>query len=64
MAFCRTCVISNQRPNSTIEQKHTRETKKEVIAFKNLYAFMATAEPGDSVELLFTLDGAPAAPAA
>ncbi|MGE0754105.1 MAG: N-acetyl sugar amidotransferase [Alphaproteobacteria bacterium] len=33
VAFCRTCVISNQRPNSTIEQKHTRETKKEVIAF-------------------------------
>lgn len=33
--FCKTCVISNQRPNSTIEQKHTRETKKEVIAFKD-----------------------------
>lgn len=31
--FCKTCVISNQRPNSTIEQKHTRVTKKEVIAF-------------------------------
>lgn len=35
VAFCRSCVISNQRPNSTIEQKHTRETKKEVIAFKD-----------------------------
>lgn len=33
--FCRTCVISNQRPNSTIEQKHTRETKKDVIAFED-----------------------------
>ena len=33
--FCKTCVISNQRPNSTIEQKHTRETKKEVIAFED-----------------------------
>ena len=33
--FCRSCVISNQRPNSTIEQKHTRETKKKVIAFKD-----------------------------
>lgn len=31
--FCASCVISNQRPNSTIEQKHTRETKKKVIAF-------------------------------
>ncbi len=33
VVFCKTCVISNQRPNSTIEQKHTRVTKKEVIAF-------------------------------
>lgn len=33
--FCKTCVISNQRPNSTIEQKHTRDTKKQVIAFKD-----------------------------
>jgi len=33
--FCKTCVISNQRPNSTIEQKHTRETKKKVIAFND-----------------------------
>ena len=31
--FCKFCVISNQRPNSSIEQKHTRETKKKVIAF-------------------------------
>jgi N-acetyl sugar amidotransferase len=33
--YCKICVISNQRPNSTIEQKHTRETKKKVIAFKD-----------------------------
>lgn len=33
--FCKSCVISNQRPNSTIEQKHTRESKKKVIAFKD-----------------------------
>ena len=33
--FCKSCVISNQRPNSSIEQKHTRETKKKVIAFHN-----------------------------
>lgn len=31
--FCKTCVISNQRPSSIIEQKHTRESKKQVIAF-------------------------------
>ena len=33
--YCKICVISNQRPSSSIEQKHTRETKKEVIAFKD-----------------------------
>jgi N-acetyl sugar amidotransferase len=33
--YCKLCVISNQRPNSTIEQKHTRHTKKAVIKFQN-----------------------------
>lgn len=33
--FCKICTISNQRPSSTIEQKHTRETAKEVIAFRD-----------------------------
>ncbi len=33
VAFCRNCVISNQRPNSAIEYKHTRDSKKSVIAF-------------------------------
>jgi len=33
--FCKLCTISNQRPSSDIEQKHTRETKKKVIAFKD-----------------------------
>jgi N-acetyl sugar amidotransferase len=33
VAFCRKCVISNQRPNSAIEYKHTSESKKSVIAF-------------------------------
>ena len=31
--FCSRCVISNQRPNSSIEQKHTIDTKKAVIKF-------------------------------
>ncbi len=31
--FCRKCVISNQRPNSAVEYKHTSESKKTVIAF-------------------------------
>lgn len=31
--FCKKCVISNQRPNSTIEYAHTRESKKETINF-------------------------------
>jgi N-acetyl sugar amidotransferase len=33
VAFCRSCVISNQRPNSTVEFQHTRESKKETIRF-------------------------------
>lgn len=31
--FCKQCIISNQRPNSAIEFKHTLETKKTTIAF-------------------------------
>lgn len=31
--FCKKCVISNQRPNSTVEYKHTKESKKETINF-------------------------------
>lgn len=32
-AFCKSCVISNQRPNSAIEFKHTAESKKATIRF-------------------------------
>jgi N-acetyl sugar amidotransferase len=31
--FCKRCVISNQRPNSAVEFKHTKESKKITIAF-------------------------------
>ena len=31
--FCKRCVISNQRPNSTVEYSHTKESKKETINF-------------------------------
>ena len=31
--FCRRCVISNQRPNSALEYKHTTEIKKVTIHF-------------------------------
>lgn len=31
--FCSKCVISNQRPNSTIEFKHSRQSLKQTIAF-------------------------------
>lgn len=33
IAFCSRCVISNQRPNSAVEFKHTRESQKTTIAF-------------------------------
>jgi N-acetyl sugar amidotransferase len=31
--FCQRCVISNQRPSSTVEFKHQRDEKKQVIGF-------------------------------
>lgn len=31
--FCKKCVISNQRPNSTVEYNHNKESKKETIHF-------------------------------
>lgn len=31
--YCRRCVISNQRPNSTVEYLHTKDSKKETIHF-------------------------------
>src|SRR5690242_7131984 len=31
VAFCRSCVISNQRPNSAVEFRHNRDSKKATI---------------------------------
>jgi N-acetyl sugar amidotransferase len=31
--FCRHCVISNQRPNSAVEYKHTKDSRKATIHF-------------------------------
>ncbi len=31
--FCKLCVISNQRPNSAMEHKHTKDSVKKTIAF-------------------------------
>lgn len=31
--FCKRCAISNQRPNSTVEYQHTKDSKKTTIAF-------------------------------
>jgi N-acetyl sugar amidotransferase len=33
VAFCQTCTISNQRPNSTVEYKHNESSKKQTIHF-------------------------------
>ena len=35
VVFCNDCVISNQRPSSTVEFLHSVEEKKEVIHFNN-----------------------------
>lgn len=31
--YCRECVMSNQRPNSTVEFKHTKDSKKQTMNF-------------------------------
>lgn len=33
ITFCNSCVISNQRPNSAVEYKHTKDSKKKTIHF-------------------------------
>ncbi|MDC0125570.1 N-acetyl sugar amidotransferase [Candidatus Pelagibacter sp.] len=33
--FCKKCIISNQRPNSEFEYKHTKHTQKKTIKFSN-----------------------------
>src|ERR1700704_803061 len=33
VAFCQSCVISNQRPNSAVEFAHTKNTRKATIHF-------------------------------
>ena len=33
IAFCKKCVISNQRPNSAVEYQHTKDSKKATINF-------------------------------
>lgn len=33
VVFCSRCGVSNQRPNSTVEHRHTQESKKTTIAF-------------------------------
>jgi len=33
VAFCSRCIISNQRPNSAVEFKHTKDSKKATINF-------------------------------
>lgn len=33
VSYCKKCVISNQRPNSAVEYKHTKDSKKSTIFF-------------------------------
>ena len=44
--FCRRCVISNQRPNSSVEYQHTKDSKKATIDFdsQGICAACRTAE--------------------
>ena len=36
VVYCKKCVISNQRPNTTVEFKHTAESKKTTINFQKI----------------------------
>ena len=33
VTYCKKCIISNQRPNSAVEYKHTKDSKKSTIHF-------------------------------
>ena len=41
--FCKSCVISNQRPSSTIEFKHLKNEKKQTIfLMRMVFAMLAS----------------------
>ena len=43
VVFCKSCVISNQRPSSTIEFKHDIKEKKKQLDFKMMvFVMLAT----------------------
>ena len=48
--FCRRCVISNQRPNSSVEYQHTKDSRKTTIDFddQQICAACRTAEQKQS----------------
>jgi N-acetyl sugar amidotransferase len=50
--FCRKCVMSNQRPTSAIEFKHTRDSKKTTLNFDNdgICDACRTAETKDKID--------------
>ncbi len=41
VAYCKKCVISNQRPNSAVEYKHTKDSKK--VTMKRAFAMPAAS---------------------
>ena len=52
--FCKKCVISNQRPNSTIEFKNKKEDKKEVINF--LFHVPMSIKRSAMLDLIYLFD--------
>ena len=44
--FCVNCVISNQRPNSTVEFQHTADSRKSTIKFDDHSVCDARIYPG------------------
>ena len=51
--FCKKCVISNQRPNSAVEFKHTENSKKTTINFNEsgvCDACIVTEKKNDNID--------------
>ena len=55
VTFCKKCVMSNQRPTSSIEFKHTKDSKKSTMNFdeNGICDACITAEIKDNIDLVF-----------
>ena len=53
VSYCQKCVISNQRPNSAVEYKHTKDSKKpRFILMSTVYAMPVTLRSVNAMLLI------------